>query len=355
MPFSLNDKLREISPYDPVSGDFPVRLDANESYIRPNEELQNKLSAAIAKTRFNRYPDPAAAELCSAFGEYYGVDPCYVTAGNGSDELLYLISGCFTERGDKIMTLSPDFSMYQFYGYLAECEPVVYNKQADFRIRAGEVIQQCNKSGARILFFSNPCNPTSLGLDKETVRLIVQSVEALVVLDEAYMDFYNNQEDGDESLIKEAMQYDNLIVLRTCSKMIGMASLRLGFAVANPIITKAIRSAKSPYNVNGISQAAGTAILKEKNYLDNCKRILIKSRDSLYNRILPVVEDRGWSVFEPKTNFVLMKPDDSVDLFGYLKVNGILVRRIGDYLRITAGSTEEQEKLVYALDKYVAV
>ena len=95
-----------------------------------------------------------------------------------------------------------------------------------------------------MVIFSNPCNPTSLGLNREQVRRLITSVDALVVVDEAYMDFW------DQSILQEVHQYDNVIVLRTCSKAVGMAALRLGFAVANPTITRALRAVKSPYTVN---------------------------------------------------------------------------------------------------------
>ena len=113
-------------------------------------------------------------------------------------------------------------------------------KNADFTIDPQRVIDTARREGARLIVFSNPCNPTSVGLSADDARKIIRGTDALVVLDEAYMDFW------DQSLLREAAQYDNLIILRTCSKAIGLAGIRLGFAVANEMLTRVIRSVKSP-------------------------------------------------------------------------------------------------------------
>ena len=127
-------------------------------------------------------------------------------------------------------------------------------KGEDFRIDPQAVIDEVKRQDVKMLIFSNPCNPTSVGLAAEDVRKIVRGVDALVVLDEAYMDFW------DQSLLSEVSDYDNLIILKTCSKAIGMAALRVGFAVANEVITKALKAVKSPYNVNSISQAIARCV-----------------------------------------------------------------------------------------------
>ena len=176
---------------------------------------------------------------------YYGVSADYVTAGNGSDELISVIVGTFLSKGDKLLTVMPDFSMYGFYADLAGVTVITQEKNEDLNIGSGCALYQDSQAGkADCIMFSNPCNPTGQGLSREEVRRLVTSVDCLVVLDEAYMDFYT------ESLMGEAEQYDNLIILRTCSKALGLAAVRLGFAVANQTLTAVIRAAKSPYNVN---------------------------------------------------------------------------------------------------------
>lgn len=156
MPYTLNDKLKDLKPYDPISGDYSIRLDANESFLELPIELLEKAQYAMADIAFNRYPDPNATELCESFGAYYGIDPALVTAGNGSDEWLFIIASSFLMRGDKILTVEPDFSMYRFYGFLAEAESVVYQKKEDLTIDVDALIAAVNESGAKVVLFPTP-------------------------------------------------------------------------------------------------------------------------------------------------------------------------------------------------------
>lgn len=342
MPFTLNEKLKDLQPYDPIEGEYPIRLDANESFLEMPMELLEQAQYAMADIPFNRYPDPYAKELCTSFGTYYGVDPSLVTAGNGSDELISIIETAFLMKGNAILTVAPDFSMYRFYSSLVEAKSVVYQKGEDLTIDVDELIFAANNSGAKLLLFSNPCNPTSLGLKREEVRRLVRSVSALVVLDEAYMDFW------DQSLLSEVEQYDNLIILRTCSKAFGMAGIRLGFAVANPILTRALRAVKSPYNVNSVTQKVGTIILNSGEVLDQAIAELIGARKALYQAVkeLETAFPEKLHVYDSCTNFVLVRLPNARRVFDALLEKGIAVRFMGDTLRITAGSPEENERFL---------
>lgn len=343
----INNKIQSIQPYKPADGGYKIRLDANESYITPDDEILNKINDSVSAVPINRYPDPNAVELCKAFAEYYRINPEYVTAGNGSDELLFVIFTAFTQKGDTVVTLNPDFSMYKFYAHIAECRNIEIEKGQDLQINVDKLIDICNTSNAKLLVFSNPCNPTSLALEREKVIKIIQNVNALVVLDEAYMDFY------DQSLISSAHEYENLILLRTCSKMMGLAALRAGFAVANKNLTEALRKCKSPYNVNAYTQAAAATVLRMRDYLDNCRRQIIDSKNFLYKQLTEIASKTGWKVFDSKTNFVFLKPDNSAELFGFLCSQSILVRKIDKYLRITAGSRQENLAVIAAIKQYI--
>ena len=347
--YQLCAKIRDMSPYTPQTGEYPVRLDANESFIAPPDWLRRKLADAAAAVSFSRYPDPAADGLCAAFAACHGLDPAAVTAGNGSDELISILAACFLQAGDRVVVPAPDFSMYAFYAGLYEKSVVTVEKDERLECTADAVIQAVQESGAAAVLFSNPCNPTGQGLRREEVRRIVTAVDALVVLDEAYMDFW------DESLLPEATAYDNLIVLKTCSKALGMAALRLGFAVANPTLTGALRAVKSPYNVGAVTQAIGRAVLEEQAYLRDCNASILRQRDALYTA-LTALNDRlalGWRVWPTKTNFVLFRTSDSPALHRKLLERGVAVRCLGDCLRVTAPSPEELPVLLAALEDCV--
>ena len=224
--FLLNDKIKDLKPYDPEMGDTPIHLDANESFLPLPAPILEELAAAVPQVACNRYPDPAAQELCQAFAQYYGVPVENVAAGNGSDELITVLFTGFLQKGEAFATLEPDFSMYAFNGYLQEARHVPIPKGEDYAIDVDRTIQTCRQEGVKLLIFSTPGNPTSIVCPRQEVRRLIQGLpDTLVVLDEAYMDF------SDQSLLPEFHDYDNLLLLRTCSKAFGMAGLRLGFAV----------------------------------------------------------------------------------------------------------------------------
>ena len=223
MTYELNDKVKNLTPYDAVTGNYKIRLDANESFINPGESLKEEFFSALAAVKFNRYPDPMAAGLCEGFARYYGINPETVVAGNGSDELISIIMGSFLRHGDKVMTCSPDFSMYQFYGKLYEKNNLVIDKKEDMILTAADVLEAAGKGKPAAIILSNPCSPTSLVMSREDILKIVENTDALVILDEAYMDF------SDQSIMEVIEKHDNLIILKTCSKALGLAAIRLGF------------------------------------------------------------------------------------------------------------------------------
>ena len=344
--FQLNDKVKNLTPYEPISGTYEIRLDANESFLTVPEEIENKMVEALKSSALNRYPDPNATKLVGGFSKYFGVNPECVTAGNGSDEIISVIMNAFLQKGDKILTLEPDFSMYRFYAEIAECQSIKYQKNDNLDVNIDEVIALANSESVRIVIFSNPCNPTSRIVTKDDIRKLINNTDALVVLDEAYMDFAE-----DESLLGEFEKYDNLIILKTCSKALGSAALRLGFAVANKTLTNVIRAVKSPYNVNSVSQALGEVLFSHPDYIDNCIETVVNSRKELYSAILEIKSDKIEKVYETHTNFVFMKVKNAKQVFEKMKENSIIIRNMGDYLRITAGTKYENEKMLETFKK----
>ena len=346
MSYSLNKKIAGLTPYEPLSGSYDIRLDANESCYGFSEPLSEKIAEAMKTVAFNRYPDPYAAELCEAFGAYYDLSPDNLTAGNGSDELINIIVTAFSLKGEPCYSFKEDFSMYRFYGEIAECERVLLPKQDDLTIDVDVVIKELNKTKTGMLLFSNPCNPTSLGLKREEVRKLIRSVECLVVLDEAYMDFWN------QSLLSEVNDYDNLIILRTCSKAFGMAGIRLGFAVANQTITRALRAVKSPYNVNTVTQVIGAAVLKEKELLKEHTASIVASKNALHAEILPLATEFPSLlevVYSSVTNFVFIKTAFAKAIAGKLGDRSIAIRCFDGFIRITAGTEEENAAVIREL------
>lgn len=341
MAYQLAQKIADLQPYDPIQGEYKIRLDANESYLNPYDVLGEEIAREIAQVPLNRYPDPYCTELCQLAAPYFGVQPGCMTAGNGSDELISLLVSCFLQKGERLLTLERDFSMYRFYGGLYETPNVVVPKRPDLTIDVEALLQTARREQAGAIIFSNPCNPTSLVLPRDDVLWLVQNAPGLVVVDEAYMDF--SQEN--HSVLDMIETDDNLVVLKTCSKAIGLAAVRLGFAFAGPRITSALRAVKSPYNVNSLTQAVGRVLFRHPDYLRRCRQEVLSSMADLTARLRPLAQQYGLTLYPSSTNFLLLRCPNARQLFEGLLEASIAVRLMGDCLRICAGRLEENAAL----------
>ena len=352
MTYQLNEKLRGFQPYTPVQEDPDIiHLDANECGINLPQSLLEQAAAEIPQISFNRYPDAYAADLCEAFAGFYGINPAHVTAGNGSDELIGLLVSAFLMKGETMLTTDPDFSMYTFYPLLAETPYVLVNKGDSFEISADSLIEQAKACKARLVLFSNPCNPTSIGLPKEEVVRILRGLpDTLVVVDEAYMDFWEPA----QSLLGDEDAYDNIVILKTCSKM-GLAALRLGFAVANPRLTGVLHVVKSVYNVNTMTQRVAAVVLREKETLRRQIKETIQSRDYLQAQLQNLLDAHpgAFRLYPSAANFVTICTPNAADLHAFLMKRKVSVRKFPGMLRITAGTVQEDDAFLASLRAFL--
>lgn len=339
----IPEKLKNLAPYDPTMGLPEVKLDANESFLTLPDYIMEKVNKAVSDVLLNRYPDPCADELCRAAADYFGVKPDQVVASNGSDEMISIIMNCFLDKGSRVLVTKPDFSMYAFYAQMAEMELVVMDK-ADRQLNPRALISKAKESRANAVLFSNPCNPTGNGISREQVLEIAKALpDALVVVDEAYMDFW------DQSIMGDFEDYDNVIILRTCSKAFGLAGIRLGFAIAKEEIIDLIRKAKSPFNVNSVTQAIAACVIKEKEYLKSAIADIVNSREALQNELKALEITGKIKVLPSCANFSLVETEYADAIYSQLDKQGIKIRKFPGVLRITAGSDEENAKLIGAL------
>ena len=359
--YNLPSKLQNFTPYTPLVGDYKIRLDVNESFIEIPQEI---VLQAVETLEFNRYPDPYAAAPIAAFVKLFGGCSCArasatgvgitadnVTAGNGSDELIGLIAAGLLQKGARVLVFTPDFSMYGFYSRLYELEVIEMPKSAGLNLDLDEVmafVKENKDNRVDCIMFSNPCNPTSLGIDKAEMMRFAEGLSALsnsplLVIDEAYMDFW----DESQSMLNAVNRYDNLVVLRTCSKSVALASIRLGFAVSNERITSALKAIKSPFNVNALTQAIGAAILSNAEYYKKSIALIKESAAALRLGLkeLELFE----RIYDNKANFVFVQTDKAEQIYEHLLTKGIAVRCFAGHLRICAGTFAENNQLIKEL------
>ncbi len=345
--YKLKDRLAKLNPPVPVPNNCRIRLDANESYKNLPDYMIEDIQHMVGEIEFNRYPDPFSSELCKGFAEYYGVDPECVVAGNGSDELISIINANFLDPGEKMLVISPDFAMYQFYGELNEKDIIAVPKNDDFTIDMDRVIDAARENRVDMICFSNPCNPTSLGIEKSEVLRLVESVDALVIVDEAYMDFWSE----DQSMMDQVLTHNNLIVLRTCSKALGLAAVRIGFAVADRDLTRVLKSVKPAFNMNTVAQTIGTALFHYPDHLRANTEEIIRERDELKQLLMELNEKTGLfgEVLDSKNNFVVVRTLKADDICEKLRERSISVSNHHTFIRITVGRDWENRELVDAL------
>lgn len=342
-----NPKIQTLKPYHPNENSYEIRLDANESFLKIPQEILDEFTHDFHKLLLNRYPDALAGEVCRSFADFYNVQAADVTAGNGSDELISVIFNTFLQKGDSFATVAADFSMYSFYGHLAEADEIVIPKRKNFELDIDTVIETCNNKDVRLLIFSNPCNPTSLGVPRQEIRRLLQSVNCLVVLDEAYMDFW------DQSLLEEYADYDNLIILRTCSKALAAAGIRIGFAVCQNAITKILQAAKSPYNVNQMTQKMAALLFSYKTKMNKAVQTVIASKKSLFQKLTEVQSETGrFELLKSETNFVSLVTEKPQDLVDFAAQKKIAIRSVGGLVRITCGNPKENDAVTEVIKEY---
>jgi len=344
-------KLCGITPYVVDRGTYKARLDANESFIQLPENLRLQFENAVSSFEFNRYPDPDATELVNAFCRFYGTKAESVCAGNGSDEIISLLMNCFLDHGDAVMTFSPDFSMYAFYAVLAGAKPVECPKDEKFQIDFDRAEKLIKDNKVKLVIFSNPCNPTGKIETKKNIAALSEKCrDTIFVVDEAYMDFASDARE--ESFLCDTEKYTNIIVLKTLSKALGAASLRLGFIICDKTFANMFKAVKSPYNVNGISQCFGRIVLENKRLLNDFTDRIAASTKSLLDA---VVENGLGCPDKTYTNFVFFCDENAQSKWEYMRENGVLVRKFGisgGALRITSGNETENALVVQSLKNY---
>lgn len=344
MAFRLPKKLKELTLYTPVRETAPIRLNANESFLELPDEVRAEISEALAGIDLRRYPDPSAEKLLEAAASYFGVEPDCLVPGSGSDELLDLIIGSLLDPGSTMIQALPDFSMYGFYAAKHSIHAVDASA-GSLEMNVQRIISMAKDYRARMVIFSNPCNPTSLRISPGEIDRMHRALpRTLLVVDEAYIDF---AEGG--SITELAPSSDRIIVLRTCSKALGAAAVRLGFAVCSPQLAAVLNSVRSPYNVNAMTQEVGRILFSHPEILREQTRRICRSRDELYLRLNEMAEEKKIRVIRPSTNFVLILTGRDEEVRDELLKRGISVRFLPCGLRITAGSPEENDRVAAAL------
>jgi histidinol-phosphate aminotransferase len=337
-----------LSPYSPAHWDPAlVRLHANENPWRS--------AADTTRAGLNRYPEPQSSELAAALAALYGVDRSQVTVGRGSDEGIDLLVRAFCAAGrNSIVTCPPTFGMYRFAAAVQGASVIEVPLQAadGFSLDAEAVIASCTPA-TRLVFLCSPNNPTGNALDPLQMQRIVTALDsrAVVAVDEAYVEF-----SAGEGLVPLLAQHPNLVILRTLSKAFGLAGARCGAVLASPELTELLRRIVPPYAVTVQTIEAVLDALAPARLLESRERVerIRSERERLSSRLsqLSLVDN----VWPSDANFLLLRSPDAGRLLAAGIRGGLLVRDVrsqpglGDCLRVSVGTPEQNDRLVSSLE-----
>jgi histidinol-phosphate aminotransferase len=348
----LNDFINEIKPYvpgkaiDEVKRELGlsriVKLASNESPYPPFPEALKAIDEA--KIEVNRYPDSNCYELKNAIAEFYSVEREMVFIGNGSDEIMKLLAQVILSPGEEAVIPSPSFIFYPIATLIAQGRPITVPLDERLKIDLNQVLSKVSEK-TKLIFLANPNNPTSTIFKGGEFQKFLNSLprNIVVIVDEAYAEFVTDKDY--KTALDFLSSFENLVILRTFSKIYGLAGLRIGYGIMSPYLVEALNKIREPFNVNSLAQKAALASLKAQDRVSERRSENAKNREYLSREL----QRRSCEVAPSQANFLFVKfKVEGRKIFEKLLRKGIVVRT-GDifgkgfenYLRISIGSKEE--------------
>jgi histidinol-phosphate aminotransferase len=349
----LREHLRKFSAYEP--GEQPtedgwLKLNTNENPFPPIPEILNDIKNAVDE-KIRLYPDPTSFELRKEILNVLLRDKDTLTnrnsifIGNGSDEIFDIIFKIFIDPGDEVVIFYPSYGLYKVIATLYNAKIIEIQLNDDFSIPDAAF----NVKG-KLMFINSPNNPNGKSFDSKIILKLCKSFPGVVVVDEAYADF------SDQTSLSLLKKLKNLIVIRSFSKSFSLASLRIGFSLADPAIIKEMNRVKLPYNINYLAQVAALSCIKHNKKILERNKVIIEERQ----RLTAVLNEfKGISVLASDSNFIFVKFEDKAKTLQFvwdLKEMKIIVRHFSkpglyNYIRVTIGTVEDNNKFVEAFTK----
>lgn len=346
--------ILDIKPY--IGGEGRVagitdllRLASNENALGCSPKARDAY-LACANDLF-RYPDGAAAELRGALGKTYNMNPDNIICGSGSEELISLLVRAYAGAGDEVLFPQYGFLMYPICAKAVGATPVLAPEN-DFRTDVDALLKAVTPK-TKMLLLANPNNPTGSYITREELKHLCEKVppHVLILLDSAYAEFVQAADYSDGRDMVDA--HPNVVMLRTFSKIYGLAALRLGWGYCSPEVAGVVNRVRGAFNVNAPAQAAGVAALADTDFLKRTIDMTTTGRKYLAENIGAL----GYRVLPSVGNFLLIEFGENAEKIRLgLKDKGIFIRQMGAYnlprhLRVTVGTADDNARLVNELKK----
>jgi len=328
-----------------------IKLSANESALGVSPKVGKEINKKI---NFSKYPDSKSNNLRLNISKKFNCEFAKIICGAGSDEIIQIICQLFLNQKDEVIVPQYSFLMYRIYSKIVGAK-VLYAKENNFKISVSEILNKVSKK-TKIVFLANPNNPTGTYLKKNELLKLRKKLRSnvLLVVDDAY-DEYMKKKDYASGL-KLFKKNENVIILRTFSKIYGLASLRIGWGYGPKKIIDAMNIIKPPFNVNMAAQLAAVAALNDKSFINKS----VKHNLIWANKIKKFLNKLNIITNEVTANFLLLNFSKCKYSANYIKKklenNGIILRsmqtyKINNALRLTIGSSAANNKLVSILNK----
>jgi histidinol-phosphate aminotransferase len=351
-----NPQLRNLQPYEPGKpvedlarelGLEPgkiIKLASNENPLGPSPAARRAMIETLERSHF--YPDGGGYYLREAIAEDLGLSMANVILGNGSNEIIEFLGHAYLQPGDEVVVAKHSFAVYRLMAQLFGAK-VVDVPDPDFVADLDGMLAAITPRTKEV-FIANPNNPTGTMVFQDAIDRFMSRVpeHVMVVFDEAYYEFLDEAPD----VLKYVRAGRNVVVLRTFSKIQGLANLRIGYGLAAPEIVEVLQRARQPFNANGIAQAGALAGMRDKAHMEATRRVTDEGRNFLQAEFL----DMDLEFVPSHANFVLVRVGDGKKVFEALLRRGIIVRAMGSYglpewIRVSVGTMPQNTAFVAEL------
>ncbi len=339
--------LWSLSPYHVPQERVEVELDSNENPANLPQEIIKEIQEQLSCFDFNRYPEIAAISLRETIAALYGLNVESVQVGNGSNEVILNLLLAFGGPERNVVTFEPSYSMHDVIIRISGTGHVKIPLAAKtFSIDSRKAIEEIRRVKPGIVFVCSPNNPTGNSTPVEVIQDLLEKTDSLIVVDEAYGEF------AETSALDLPDDHPNLVIVKTLSKALRLAALRVGYVLAAPEIIASFNKVKLPYNMNAFSQHTAELVLRKQDLLKDVIDAIILERERVYNGLKQI---EGIEPYSSQANFVLFKVDRPKEVFRKILDAGVLIRDFSDKprlegcLRVTIGEVGQNDIFMQVL------
>jgi histidinol-phosphate aminotransferase len=345
---SIKSQVRKLRPYSLAFERADIKLNQNENPWDAPGEIKIEAMNRIRDRVWSRYPHFVPTSLHEKLADFSGWRMDGIIAGNGSNELIQAVLMVTVDDAKRVLINEPTFALYKQVATLLGGDVVSVPLTPELTYDVEAVKAAMKSADAVVTIFCSPNNPTGCVIDQSDLVSVLEAARGLVVIDEAYFEFSR------QSAVPLLKRHENLVVLRTFSKAMGMAALRVGYLLASPELVREIAKAVLPYNLNAMSQtAAEVAIELYDSKLAPLVGKILAERDRLFDELSNI---EGLSPVQSRANFMVVRSAIQPRLvYEELLRRGILIRDVSgypmlqDYFRVSVGTPEETDLLISAL------